>query len=67
MWVKYAPVPGGLGAQMYDDVAGSGQTPTGKAHAAACKHVLRLFPGAKLAPGTKGSLEAVRKLNLQAL
>jgi hypothetical protein len=68
MWVKYAPVPGGLGHKMYEMWQAQEQTPTGKANAAACKKYFDYFRSEMRRPGQgEQVLEAVRKLNLPGI
>ena len=62
---KFPEVPGGLGHAMYEVYRAQEQTPTGKAHAAACKLYYDYFrsdpPNMRLG---RAALEALRALNM---
>ena len=65
MWVKFAPVPGGLGHKMYEVWQAQEQTPVGKGAAAACKMYYDYFRS-EVRGSRQGHevLDALRKLNL---
>jgi nicotinamidase-related amidase len=65
MRMRYAPVPGGLGHQMYEEWQKQETTPTGLAHAAASMKYYDYFRSeTRNAIQAEQVLEALRKLNL---